>query len=89
MRVESQVAVPVEQAQLIDPSAFRFDTSGAQAIQQAGAVITELGKRKQDMQDRIAVSNVNAAMNKAQLDYQQEIIGKPLDQHASQPEDDR
>jgi hypothetical protein len=83
MRVESQVAVPVEQAQLIDPAAFRFDTSGAQAIQQAGAVITELGKRKADMQDRIAVSNVNAAMNKAQLDYQQEIIGKPLDQHAS------
>jgi hypothetical protein len=82
MRVESQVRVPVEQAQLIDASAFRFDTSVAQAVGDTGKVIGELSRRKQGMEDRIAISNSNAAMKKAQLDYQTEIIGKPLDQHA-------
>jgi hypothetical protein len=81
-RVESTATVAVEQAQLIDPSAFRFDTSIARATQQAGAVIEELGKRKIEAQDRISTSNANAAISKAQLDYQQDIIGKPLDQHA-------
>lgn len=83
MRVESQVRVPVEQAQLISAGAFRFDTSQAQAIGQIGSIVGELSKRKQGMEDRIAVSNTNAAMKKAQLDYQTEIIGKPLDQHAA------
>jgi hypothetical protein len=82
VRVESQARVPVEQAQLIDPGAFRFDTSGAKAIGQIGAVLTELQNRKQDMQDKIAVSNVNASMDSAQLEYQQEIASAPMDKHA-------
>jgi hypothetical protein len=35
------------------------------------------------MQDTIANSNANAAIQKAQLDYQQEIVGAPMDKHAS------
>jgi hypothetical protein len=82
-RVESGVPVAVEQAQLIDPSGFRFDTSIAQATENIGGILTELDKRKKDLQDRISSSNVNAAINNAQLGYQQEIVGKPLDQHAA------
>ena len=81
-RVESTVAVPVEQAQLIDPGAFRFDTSVAQAIQGAGAVPTELGERKKKMQDRLSVSDANLEMENAQLAYETEIQGKPLSEHA-------
>jgi hypothetical protein len=79
-RVHSSAPIPVEQAQLIDPIAFRFDTSQAKALGDIGKVLMELGVRKKDMQDRIAVSNMNAAMEQAQLDYQRDIIGKPIEE---------
>ena len=91
-RADSTVPVPVEQAQLqttvqrtpfIDPAGFRFSTADAEAFKAVGGVLKELGKRKREMQDRIGISNINAAMDNAQREYQQEIIGKPLEEHAA------
>lgn len=81
-RVHAAEPVAVEQAQLIDPSGFRFDTSIAKAIGGVGDVLVELEERKKKMQDRLAVSDANAAMEQAELEYQREIIGKPIEQHA-------
>ncbi len=81
-RFTSAEPVPVEQAQLIDPSAFRFSFESAETLQQIGGVLEELGKRKLEMQNRIGISNINAAMENAEREYQAEIIGKPLEEHA-------
>jgi len=78
-RVSSTAPVRVKQAQLIDPGAFRFDTSEAQAIGQIGGVISELGKRKRDMQDRIGVSDANAIMEQSQLAMAEELINTPFE----------
>lgn len=72
----------VERAQLVDPAAFKFSTAGAEAMAQIGGILVELGKRKLEMQDRIGISNINAAMENGVLEYQKEIIGKPLEEHA-------
>ncbi len=82
-RFTSTEEVPVERAQLIDPSAFRFSFESARTLQQVGGVLEELGKRKLEMQDRIGISNINAAMENAEQEYQAEIIGKPLEEHAA------
>lgn len=82
-RFTSTTPVPVERAQLIDPSAFRFSTAGAEALGQIGGVLEELGRRKIEMQDRIGISNINAAMENAEREYQAEIITKPLEEHAA------
>lgn len=82
-RILSTTPVPVKQAQLIDPGAFRFSMAGPETLKQIGGVLEELGNRKIDMQDRIGVSNVNAAMENAQREYEKEIIGKPLEEHAA------
>lgn len=81
-RVHSSQPVTVEQAQLIDPSGFRFDTSIAKAIGNVGDVLVELEERKKKMQDRLAVSDANAAMEQAELEYQRDIVGKPIEEHA-------
>lgn len=81
-RVHSSQPVTVEQAQLINPGDFRFDTSIAKSITGIGNVLQELGERKKQMQDKLAVSDVNAAMEQAELDYQMDIAGRPVDEHA-------
>jgi len=75
--------VPVKRAQLIDPSDFPFSAAQARAMGQIGEVIQEIALRKIEMQDRIGISNINAAMDNAELEYQKEIMGKPIDQHSS------
>ena len=82
-RISATQPVPVEQAQLIDPGAFRFSTASAEAFKAIGGVLEELGKRKIGMQDRIGISNINTAMENAQREYEKEIIGKPLEEHAA------
>ena len=82
-RALSTAPIAVEQAQLINPAAFQFSTAGAQTLQQIGGVLEELGKRKVEMQDKIGVSNINAAMENAQREYEKEIIGKPVEEHAA------
>lgn len=81
--VHSSQPITVERAQLIDPSSFRFDTSIAKAIGGIGNVLEELEDRKKDMQDKLAVSGANAAMENAERDYQIEIQNAPLEKHAS------
>ncbi len=82
-RISATTPVPVEQAQLIDPSDFRFSTAGAEAFKAIGGVLEELGRRKVEMQDRIGISNINAAMENAEREYQKDIIDKPLEEHAA------
>lgn len=82
-RFTSTTRVPIERAQLIDPSAFRFSTASAEAFKAIGGVLEELGRRKIEMQDRIGLSNVNAIMENAEREYQEEIIGKPLEEHTA------
>lgn len=74
--------VPVRRAQLVDPSAFRFGTAGAEALKIIGGVLEELGEHKVEMQDRISVSSINAAMENAEREYQKEILAKPIEEHA-------
>ncbi len=82
-RISAIQPVPVEQAQLIDPGAFRFSTAEAEALGNIGGILTELGRRKRDMQDRIGISTINAAMENAEREYQKEILTKPLEEHAA------
>ena len=93
-RVSSNVAVPVEQAQLINASAFRFSTAEAEAFGQLGAAVQQMGaeelavrkelaKKKRDAQDKIGTSNVNAILANAERDYEIDIQDKPLSEHAA------
>lgn len=96
-RFTSQEQIPVEQAQLISPGSFPVDTSSAEALKAAGETVStiaqklenerkvkeELARRKRDAQDRIGITNVNAAMDDAIREYQRQIIGKPLTEHAA------
>ncbi len=82
-RFSAQQPVPVEQAQLIDPSGFRPSGVSAQVLGDIGNVLQELGERKQAAEDRIGISNVNAAMENAQREYEKDIIGRPTEEHAA------
>lgn len=82
-RVTVAEPVPVERAQLVSPSEFRFSMASAETLEQIGGVLSELGRRKIEMQDRIGISNINAAMENAEREYQLEIIAKPLEEHAA------
>lgn len=85
-RFTSTGEVAIEQAQripFIDPAGFEFSTAEADAVGGIGKILVELGKRKIDMQDRIGISNVNALMENAQREYEKEIIGKPIEEHAA------
>lgn len=82
-RVSANVPVPVQQAGLIDPSGFRFSAAEARALGNIGNVLEELGKRKIQMQDTIANSQINSSLKDAEREYQKEIIGKPREQHAA------
>lgn len=80
-RFTSKEQIPVQQAQLIDPGAFRFSTAGTEALKAIGGVLEELGKRKRDAQDRIGITDANAIMDNAEREYAKRIIGKPLVEH--------
>ncbi len=82
-RVSSSTPVPVQQAQLIDPNAFRLSGASAEALGTIGEVVIRIGERDRANKDRIGISNSNAAMDNAQLAYQTDIIGKPLEEHAA------
>jgi len=82
-RVSSTQPVPVRQAQLIDPGAFRLNAASAEELEVIGGVLSELGERKIEMQDRIGISNINAAMENAQREYQKEILTVPVEEHLS------
>ena len=82
-RADSTQPIPVEQAQLISPSEFRFSTAEARAWGGIGDVLSELGRRKIDMQDRIGISDANALMRNAEREYLLKIEEAPLDEHAA------
>lgn len=80
-RTSAQGKVTVKQAQLIDPSAFRF-TGAGEGLKAIGGVLSELGQRKRDFQDRIGISNANAAMENAQREAEKELVNTPLEKKA-------
>ncbi len=80
-RAEPPVKVPVKKAVLIDPNAFTFKGAG-KGLEVIGKVLTELGERKRDMQDKIGISNANAAMENAQREAAKELINTPFDKRA-------
>lgn len=82
-RISPTTPVTVEQAQLVRPSEFPFSAAGAEELKIIGGVLSELSRRKIEMQDRIGISNINAAMENAEREYQAEIIDKPLEEHAA------
>jgi hypothetical protein len=82
-RISSVQPVPVERAQITDPSSFRFSFASAETLKQIGGILERLGSHKIEMQDRISVSNINAAMENAQREYQKEILEAPIEEHAA------
>lgn len=86
-RVERIIAtgeIPVQQAQLA--SAGPADTSSAEALKAAAGavnVLAELAKRKRAAQDRIGIIDIDAIMDNAKREYDRQIIGKPLSEHAA------
>ena len=76
-RIESTKSFAVEQAQLVDPSAFRFSTVGAQAIGQIGGVLQELGKRKQAADNSLAINAAGESRDLAKLQMQDFMLNNP------------
>lgn len=69
--------IPVERAQLIDPSAFRFSTAGAEAFKAIGGVLEELGKRKQKSQDSLSINATGESRDLAKLQVKQFMLDNP------------
>ena len=69
----------VQQAQLIDPGAFRLDTQSAEALAVAG----ELLKRREEAIDSLGIADSKAAIKNAELTMEQELINTPFDQRAA------
>ncbi len=82
-RVERKIAegeVPVPQAQLIDPSGFRADTSSAEALKIAANftnTMAELAKRRQEAQDSQAATKAGHSRTLAELEMQQFMVDSP------------
>jgi hypothetical protein len=76
-RVHSSAPIPVEQAQLIDPSAFRFDTSQAKALGDIGKVLMELGERKKKAQDSLAFASIQNAQRLATAKRKDFMVKSP------------
>lgn len=76
-RTSSAQPIAVEQAQLIDPNAFRFSTAGATALSGIGNVLQELGQRKRAAQDSLAINEVGEARDLAQAEMQQFMVDNP------------
>lgn len=76
-RADSATPVPVEQAQLIDPSAFKFSTAGAEVMQQVGGVFVELGKRGLEAKNSLAINEVVESRILAGLKMQEFMTKNP------------
>lgn len=69
--------IPVERAQLIDASAFRFSTASVQALQQAGGTLEELGRRELEAKNSLAVTAAVESRRLAKLKMQEYIKNNP------------
>ncbi len=76
-RTSSTVPVPVERAQLISPADFPFSTADADAFKVIGGVLSELGKRRQDAQDSLAVSDMNRIQKLTQAQMKDFMVKEP------------
>ncbi len=76
-RFTSTEQVPVEQAQLVDPSAFQFSTAGARTLGQIGGIIEELGRRKQAADDSLAITGMRNSQKLAEAEIKQMMLDKP------------
>ena len=66
-RVSSTQPVPVRQAQLIDPGAFRLNAASAEELEVIGGVLSELGERKQRSDDSLSINSASEARDLAKL----------------------
>ncbi|KKK78666.1 hypothetical protein LCGC14_2841290, partial [marine sediment metagenome] len=76
-RFTSTAQVPVEQAQLIDPAAFRFSRASAEALKAIGGVLTELEERKRDADDSLSINAAGEARDLAKLKLDNIIKNEP------------
>ena len=76
-RFTSTEPLAVPQAQLVDPSAFRFSTASAEALAQIGGVLTELVKRELDAQDSLAINAAGESRDLAKLQMKQFMLNNP------------
>ena len=76
-RISSEQTFDVEQAQLIDPSGFRFSTAGAEAMQQIGGTLFELGKRELAAKNSLAVNAASESRRLAKLKMEEFIKNNP------------
>lgn len=76
-RTSSEQAFDVEQAQLIDPSGFRFSTAGAEAMQQIGGTLFELGRRDLAAKNSLAVNAASESRRLAKLKMEEFIKNNP------------
>ena len=76
-RFTSTEQVPVERAQLIDPSAFRFGTAIPETLGKIGGVLTELGRRKLAADDSLAINAAGESRDLAKLQMQQFMLDNP------------
>lgn len=76
-RISPTEPIAVEQAQLIDPSAFPFSYAGAEALGQVGGVLFELGKRGLEAKNSLAVNAAVESRTLAKLKMQEFIKNNP------------
>ena len=76
-RFTSTEPLVVPQAQLVDPSAFRFSTASAEALGEIGGGLTELGKRELDAQDSLAINAAGESRDLAKLQMKQFMLNNP------------
>jgi len=76
-RYLSREPVPVKKPVLAGD--FPFSTAEAQSLETIGKVLDELARRKIDMQNKLGLSNIDAAMTNAELAYQADIQNTPLE----------
>ncbi|KKM71496.1 hypothetical protein LCGC14_1430010 [marine sediment metagenome] len=80
-RIESTQPIAVEQAQLIDPNAFRLSTAGAEALKTIGVTVEELErqrkiqeeleKRRQAARDSLSINRTSESRDLAKLQIEQ------------------
>ena len=76
-RVSSTTPVPVEQAQLVDPSSFRFSNISAEVLKESGEVLFELGRRELVAKNSLAVNAAVESRSLAKLKMQEFIKNNP------------
>lgn len=76
-RVSSTTPVPVERAQMIDPSSFRFSNISADILGQVGGVLFELGARELEARNSLAVNAAVESRSLAKLKMEEFIKNNP------------